>query len=398
MFNRYFYFLFFLLGTNAAITNGLYLYDVFIIIILFYSSRKLIFYNAEFLTTIIVLLIIPAFISLLYQVIIYNHIEVYSIYLVYNLCLFCLYVIFLNNFYKDINVNYNYIVLLISMPLIMGFLMLAAPELNTLISDIYNVDLTYFNRFGSIWGRDVNQLGYYSTIVMFTTLILLKINKVKLSLGLIILILSIVSIALSGMRTGIIVLVGSTMFSFLFFKKSLLSVKYYIYLFFISLIAIFLFYQDLEKYFILLADRIDIELFIDHLSGETDGHVGGMYQKMYGIFINETDILKILFSFYPEWKFPDSLVIFYFSNGGLLGLFGVIIFIFLSIYNIIKIKEGSLRQYLFIVLLFCLVISFKGSFIFNNISMFLFILLYFELLKYEKQRKAERNRFDTDNR
>lgn len=388
MSNNYFYFLFFLLGTNAAITNGLYIYDVLIIMILFFSSRKVIIYNVGFLTIVILFLIIPALISLLYQIIFYSHIELYSVYIVYNLLLFCLYFIFLNNFYKDIYLNYNYILLFISIPLFLGLFMIVSPHFNQLISSIYHVDLTYIDRFGSIWGRDVNQFGYYSTIIMFISLILLKINKVKLSVGLFILVISIMSIALSGMRTGIVVLLISTMFSFFFFKNSLLSVKYYIYLLLFSLVVIFLFYQDVEKYFILFIDRFNIVLFIDQLTGASGDHVGGMYQKWYGIFANEADLFKILFSFYPEWKFPDSLVIFYFANGGLLGLLGVILFIILSIYHIMKIKENLVRQYLLIILLFCIVISFKGNFIFNNISMFLFILLYFELLKYTKHREG----------
>ncbi|MEF1340505.1 hypothetical protein REH81_27705, partial [Vibrio rotiferianus] len=73
------------------------------------------------------------------------------------------------------------------------------------------------------------------------------------------------------------------------------------------------------------------------------------------------------------WKFPDSLIIYYFANAGLIGFFLLIIFVIIQIRAIFRIKA----PFLLFLLVFLVVISFKGNFPMNNLSMFVFTLVGF---------------------
>lgn len=382
MYNRYLYLLFFLLGINASIASGLYLYDILIFAFLIFYWDRLEIHSLELIKVVSFLLLFPAIISLYYQVVVLGVFEFYSIYIVYNLALFCAYFLFLSNVYKDIHLNLNYLVIFLTIPLVLSFLMLVSQVFGSAIGQLYSVEKVHPERFGGIWGNDVNQLGYYSTVVMFVVLTTLKIKKLNLLLGLIVLTLALACIALSGMRTGLIVLFGTTAFSVLFFKNSLLSLRYYSYLILIFSFFVPIYFDDIYGYYSLAVDRFNPTLILEQLSGKSEGHLGTMYAKWFNIFVAEGNLSRILFSFYPEWKFPDSLVIFYFANGGLVGVAGCILFMMYSLFKMMRIREKIIKQYLLITILFAVIISFKGSFIFNNISMFIFTFLYFELVKY----------------
>ena len=100
-----------------------------------------------------------------------------------------------------------------------------------------------------------------------------------------------------------------------------------------------------------------------------------MYFKWYDIFTLDANLTDTLFSMYPKWKFPDSLVIFYFANHGFFGVMFLILFITYLVFFLYKLRFPYLPV---LISLFLFIVSFKGNFIFNNMGMFLLIfIIYF---------------------
>jgi len=277
-------------------------------------------------------------------------------------------------------------------PLFIALGMLFSPHINQAAVSIYSIEKVYLGRFGGIWGADVNQLGYYATVVMVWSVFLLsndKINKVFYGF---IQFVCIFTILISGMRTGIVVYSFSLILISFVSKKirAVLMLNIFIIIIFAFLLMLILPFIVEQFDLASIVDRFSLDLFLGQLTGESgDGHLGNMYKKWYEIFSSNPALGALLFSMGGYWKFPDSLVIFYFANAGLIGVGLLFMFLFFSLYKLLKLK---LYIGLFLFLFMC-AFSFKGNFPLNNFSMFLFILVIYmndySLIETDKHKKKE---------
>ena len=127
-----------------------------------------------------------------------------------------------------------------------------------------------------------------------------------------------------------------------------------------------------KNFYLFLSERLSLNLFFSQLSGDSsDGHVGNMYKKWLTKFLDNQNILDILFSFDPTWKFPDSLVLFFVANNGVIGIILSILLISI-LFSLMRKSQNYLALF---ALIFSIIVSFKGFYPFNNIGMFIFLIL-----------------------
>jgi len=359
------------------IVRGLYLYDALILGVVLIGimrrdrvSKRFI----NYISIVFVLIIFPALLGLVYQALSGYEFTLDSVYLLYNALLSVLYLYYIKGLKGEwVQKNISVITIFLMTPIFISLFMYFPSDLANYLHQFYGVDKLAGSRFGGMWGKNINQLGYIASTMLIWISFLYGRELVGRAFSLFIFIACMVAIFLSGMRTGFVVFFVTILISALFFRESR-KVLFDIAVLFIAALIISSLVAGFDFLDASIFKRFSIELFISQLTGESgDGHVGNMYQKWFAIFLNETDLFKILFSFYPEWKYPDSLVIYYFANVGLIGFFSILAFAFYALYSSIKLHSFSL----FILFLFSLGMSFKGNFLFNNMSMFLFTLMFF---------------------
>ncbi len=274
--------------------------------------------------------------------------------------------------------------LFFTLPLVFAELMYFSEYFSELFKSLYSITKQHPFRAAGIWGNDANQLGYYATLTIIFTVFLLHYRKINLVLSIIILILGLTATIQSGMRTGLVVIIPLFMIMALIYKKPILRLRQIVIFITILSLSLYLFLSNYlgEEIIQNISARFDLLQLVDDISGDADnGQVGNMYAKWYYKFSTESSLSDALFSFDYKWKFPDSLVIYYFANNGLIGVFFLIVFIGITIYLIVVNKYNYMAVFIFI---FSLVISIKGSFILNNIGMFIFVLLYSLDQKWKK--------------
>ena len=181
---------------------------------------------------------------------------------------------------------------------------------------------------------------------------------------------------ISGMRTGLFAVILTVILLFLFGKVNFFKLKnLLVSALFLSLFIALSFYilsLNNDDFYIFITDRFAPQLFLEQLSGESDdGHVGNMYAKWLTAFSQNNSILDILFSFDPSWKYPDSFLIFFLANNGLIGLLMLVLFLSIA-YILIKETQNYIIYFVF---LFSLIVGLKGFYPFNNIGMFLFLII-----------------------
>jgi hypothetical protein len=379
----YFYLTWLLLGAGLAITTGLYLFNIFIILFLLYRlvSDRLVLgkNNRSFILSFVGLIAIPQLLSLLYQVLQYSFFTSYSVYIVINLTILTSYIFFFNNIRLDLNkINHYFILFIFSAPIIISVIMYFIPSIGVFF------DMSQHpGRFGGVWGKDVNQLGYYATLVIIFSCFLLYYKKIKLFFAVSFILLSLFAILISGMRTGLFLLVLLLPVMTVVYKDPLINLnqlfKFCLILVGVGLIVYFLDYS----LFSIVIERFDVYRLISDISGASNnGQIGNMYSKWLTSFAANSNLLDILFSFNYEWKFPDSLIIFYLANGGLLGAFFLLIFIKIVF---LLIKNNNFNYILVFIALFSILVSIKGNFIFNNIGMFIFAYMIHSYDKFNNE-------------
>lgn len=392
--NIIYYVIFFFVGINKSITTGLYYYDIVIIIslIFMFLKNKVKISNAEriFFRLIVLFLFLPSIVSISYQVFFYDMNNKYLIYIPYNLILLMVYILFVSNTIKKININYNILILFLFIPVLLAIAMAVSPQINSLIMNLYHIERQHYFRMGGIWGIDVNQLGFYSTIVILFSFFLKKYDKVKNYIFYTVIVLSFVSLILSGMRTGLIMLILVLPVLAIFFKKtswvSIWNILKYLLIGGVLLGLLFFIFPSFFDLFMGVFERFNIQDLENDIegSGHTgQGHMGTMYKKWLSTFFNNDNPLDVIFSFYPEWKYPDALVLFFLANNGLFGMF----FLFGFIASIIKKMLQTKRYDFFLFFFFSMIISIKGNFILNNFYMFMSVIIIYLGSKFGSERR-----------
>ncbi len=369
-----YYIIFAFMGIFLRIHLGLYVYDLIVIAVIFIVLLKKPAIDqkvGEYLFVIWTILLFPAVISIAYQIFIDMQLTAMTFYIVHNLFILSCYITFVSLTIKYVNLNYNIIVLLIAIPIFSSIAMYFSPPICRLLDSIYAVD-HYPGRFGGIFGRDVNQLGYHSTLLI----IFASYLKVKKRINLVfypVVLLSLFTIGISGMRTGILLIVFFFPLLSIFSNFKIIKFRDIILFTLITASMSFFFNETILEQFQFFKERFSLHLIYNQITNTHQQHIGGMYEKVFTQMYHNDEPLSVLLSFKPEWKFPDSFIIFVFANGGLLGFFSFITF---ALFNAALITGSRLndKAFLFFILLFNILICIKGNFMFNNVGMFIFVL------------------------
>ncbi|MCF6267477.1 MAG: hypothetical protein L3J57_13155 [Desulfuromusa sp.] len=399
----YFYLTVFCFGLFAQIFLGFYLSDV---LVLLYIGKCLLTGRLRhtkrflsFVTMAAVLLFFPAIFSLMVQILFLDApISNYSFYIPYNFLLGSLYIVFMFQIVEKINIYPSMLLAIFAIPVVWSFAAYLYPPLQVPLEHLYHIDYMYRQtdpftvRFGGIFGFDVNQLGYYSTLVIILALFFNFRYRISKIIFYSVLLMSLYCSLISGMRLGLYLLVPLIFVLFFVGKVKVLSNFDILFLFFSGLIPILL--MDTSDVLISIINRFGVEMFLnDLLSG--DAHVSGMYVKWFKIMIvQNNDILSLLFACYPEWKHPDSFIIFLLGNGGIIGLFCLFIFYFLLGFKILfQNCPKKYKWFLFAILVFNFGTGLKGNYPLNNGGMFIFSFIVTALLLKKEGLRQLRDKF-----
>lgn len=368
-------------STCFPITLGFYYYDLIALLAVFfvflYSEIKLNKEISQYLLALSLLVIVPNLFFLIYQLFTGAEFSIQSFYIIYNLILSVLYICFVKEFLVHfVKSRVEIVTFILVTPLIVSLVMFFSPAFNDLIKGLYQITKQYEFRFGGIWGKDVNQLGYYSSIILIWALFSFAYKKLNFIYYLFVNVLCFILILLSGMRTGIIVYFCSFVIVAIISKIYRRALFYnFVVLAIISIIIVTSLpiisnYVDISFIF----DRFSFDLFIAQLTGESgDGQLGNMYTKWIGAWSENNSFGDILFSFDASWKYPDSFVLYYLANAGLVGF--VLLFIFIT--YCISFSFLTKKYTAFMIAIMLTVVAFKGNFPMNNMSMFICTLIIF---------------------
>jgi hypothetical protein len=241
----------------------------------------------------------------------------------------------------------------------------------------YNVErFPSFGRYGGVFGRDVNALGIYSSLMILVIIIFKKYKKISNLLALLAVLLSLYIILLSGMRTGLIVLFGSLIF--FNYKLKLLNYKYIsIMIFLLVLFVMFIYsYNDNIKSLVdFMLSRFSVSHLIQDFTSEDGGNLNTAIEYFYRTLGNrEINTLTLIFGIDSSLGFVDSFYVFSFVKHGLIFILALTLAV--TILFIKTIKEKEVFDTFTIVV--TLVIAIKGIFIMNNFYMIILLfLIYF---------------------
>ena len=375
-----YYFIFLLMGLFLQIRLGLYAYDlvIFVFIVCYLLIHRGIDRGiAQYLGVLWLLILVPALSSFIYQLCAGEEVSGLSFYLIYNVIILTCYIVFIGSTFRYVKVNYNIVILLISIPTFLSLCMYFAPSAFHFVESLYSVAYRA-DRFGGIFGKDVNQLGYYSTLLIILSCFL----KIRHRIGpifYVVVLSSLVAIIISGMRSGLLLVVVLGVPLALTTKKKMIVMKELAGLGVIIALCLVLFANSFQGEIEYFKKRFSLELLYNQTSGRSGNHIGAMYKKWFSIMLQNESVFSSVFSLIPSWKFPDSFVIFLLANGGLLGFLGFILFGMFNWLAILRTKVDN-KPILLFVLLFNLLIGIKGNFMFNNVGMFLFVFIVMMIL------------------
>ena len=373
---NFIYLIFIFIGLNLKITSGLYIYNIliFLFIAFNYKTMKLQKDVIVIVSSFMVLNLIVVLIQMLFYSV---EVSSNSVYLVYNLILFVSFLIFIK-FIKFDSLNINFLLFTLSFPLILSILMFHFNSLESFILNLYHLEkYPAFGRYGGVFGRDVNALGIYGSLVLIATIVLRSLKLISTSSSIIYFIISLYAIVLSGMRTGILVFVG---LAFIYqYRLKVLNYKYIISIFLLLFVSIFIIYntnetaKDLIDFFLI---RFSPSYLIQSAGIGNPDHSN--LQTAINYFIRtlgtkEVNFYNILTGIDYNLVFVDNFYIFVFLKFGLL----IISFIVLTGIYLLK-KTFDKRDYIvtyFILASF--IIALKGIFIINNIYMFIVLFIIF---------------------
>ncbi|ELM6622413.1 hypothetical protein Q2Y23_003387 [Vibrio fluvialis] len=273
--------------------------------------------------------------------------------------------------------------LFVSIPVFLSVFMYFIPSFDSQLTSFYGIErFPLLNRFGGVFGIDVNALGMYATLTLILSLLLMGNNMFVT--GLFIFSFSLFCIMLSGMRTGLLVTVA-TSFIFIFNKRTrLVSVKNIL----ISLIVVaFLFTLFIrfssDGFLEIITNRFSLSRLGQDVNGSDDGNLGqaiNYFKNTLGD-VNITGY-NILSGVESRLIYVDNFYIYLFLKYGVYPL--IVIFI-ASLKALLKIKNVMIRY----LIIFSLIVSCKGIFVIGNYYVILTLLIICVYNVYDR-RKVDR--------
>lgn len=377
-------------ATGLSVLPGLNYYDTLlllsvIIIIIWQNFNIAVGY---FFIHLFILVFLPFLVSGTYQIFAAYEASTYTFYIPYNIVILFIYLTYFKYIPPSILPSPKFLLIIMLIPIILSLVTFVNSSALSIMSRFYDIQIDYFGRYGGIWGRDAVQLGYYASVVMLVSSYLVLFKNLPFSIFFIAFSTCLVTVFISGTRVGLIAYIVSFFMTFLLIGYHYVNVQKVFLLF----VALSVFTVSVVNYFDFditsVTDRFDLFLLFDQLTGKSGGHLGEMYPKWLNQWGQESNPFKLLFSFDPEWKYPDSFILFLIANGGLLCVVTFILFCSVQIYRIYFISNSPSKMFLIHIFIFLCAVSVKGNFVVNNFSMFLFVLVYYLLEKDDKRNKS----------
>lgn len=282
--------------------------------------------------------------------------------------------------------SFNILLIIVCMPLAVNILMYLSPQINAFLTGLYGVTpFPNSSRFGGIYGKDVNNLGLYATLVMITGYMFRKEHASNFFLFAASELLGLANIILCGMRAGLIALVICICIQSVFtlnderrFVIYAKQIRIYFRYLLVGIIAFFIF---LKFGGILFSDslmesvlsRFSVEgLFIDFFGAkEGKGNlyiIGHYFMSQMAKCRNDS----ILFGYDTSVGCVDILFGEVFLRYGMTGIMLLGIF---CIQAFVYAMEKKKRNMYIFWILFSVIISLKGIFILD--SRYIFLTAYF---------------------
>lgn len=380
---------FFLFGFKIPVFYGIYIHDVFMLLtlLMFYSLNvsKPLEVNVK-LVAISFLVFLPLVAISFFDTISGYEIEGERFYFIFKglwLAIFILFVNTLPKFSVFSEFQLRIMSLFVSIPVFLSVFMYFIPSFDSQLTSFYGIErFPLLNRFGGVFGIDVNALGMYATLTLILSLLLMGNNMFVT--GLFIFSFSLFCIMLSGMRTGLLVTVA-TSFIFIFNKRTrLISVKNIL----ISLIVVaFLFTLFIrfssDGFLEIITNRFSLSRLGQDVNGSDDGNLGqaiNYFKNTLGD-VNITGY-NILSGVESRLIYVDNFYIYLFLKYGVYPL--IVIFI-ASLKALLKIKNVMIRY----LIIFSLIVSCKGIFVIGNYYVILTLLIICVYNVYDR-RKVDR--------
>ncbi|MCG3733172.1 hypothetical protein [Vibrio cincinnatiensis] len=321
-----------------------------------------------------VLFLIPFFFSACYSSIFNSELELTSFFFTFK-------VVWLVIVFSSIKLTFNvsffsskmfyFILFSISLPLVVSLVMYLLPEIEILLLSFYGEE-KYPNalRYGGVFGRDVNTLGMYASLMLLVSMIL-TVNR-YFFLGVFVFVISILSIALSGMRAGVLVIIFLLVASVFFSSIRVFSrARVALLLFFLTCFVLVAFSQLDHNLQVIILERFSLaKLFSDLTYGESGNltHAAGYLDSV--LVGHEEAWWTPITGYGTEIMFVDNLYIFLYLKYGVLS---VLLFIFGMVFSFLIYKNSLIR---FLILL-SLLISLKGVFVLGNYYIYLCFFMVF---------------------
>lgn len=278
--------------------------------------------------------------------------------------------------------NYNLIMIFFQMPLLMNIAMYLVPSINTKLVQLYGVTpFPNMTRFGGIYGADVNNMGFYATLVIIVAYFFYKYNVTKTFLIVTSMILAIINIILSGMRAGVIAIMASVAIMTLiqFFSKkrkcqlNKKRLKILIVISMVIAVAIILFQSFFPNYLITYVnERFSLKYLLKDFTGFSTGQ-GNLYM-MFWFYEKCVSLCRnhsIVFGYDTIVDFVDNFYIYMYIKYGLIGLSSIAMFIVIAF---MEIRKNLVANKLLFWLLFGIIIAMKGIFVLD--SRYIFIVTF----------------------
>jgi hypothetical protein len=251
-------------------------------------------------------------------------------------------------------------------------------QIESILLSFYHIDkYPAFGRYGGVFGRDVNALGMYASLILLFSLILRKFQKINLIFTTIIIFISLIAIILSGMRTGLLVFFG--LLIIMNFKLRIINYRYLFILSVLLFVVLTLIYNSYENSKVLIdyfMNRFSIEHLINGFNSSEDGgnlrHAISYFYNVIGT--REINWYNLILGMDASLGYVDNFYIFAFLKHGIL-LISVLLLVSVYLFKLMCISKNYIGIYFLIA---SIIISIKGIFIMNNFYIFIvFFIIYF---------------------
>ncbi|NAZ91639.1 hypothetical protein [Vibrio toranzoniae] len=382
--NSIFLVIIFLIALQVKVLSGLYLSTIVVFVVfMFFSINNNIKFSSNEFIILFSFLTVVTFCTLIQNLNLDGEIlidiTVSDFILIYKVVVCWMLWKVINLVYTS-NESYLLILFLLSIPLFFSFLLYLFPSLNSVFYIFYKQEIFPVpGRFGGIFGRDVNTLGMYASLFFLYSAFLMLNQKVSAVKIIPFLVLSLICVFISGMRSGLLVSIPIVL-SYLFLSGNWFNIAK---LCFLCVVLLCISYFSVDFFDSNTIDTISERFSLNHLliglgltgdgsSGNLSHALNWLDQLLDG---RTFSLYTFLFGYDLAINFVDNLYIYIYVKHG----FITCVFIFTILLGCLFFERYKYNFTSILMLVFTLVISIKGIFLLNEYFV-LFILLILKAL------------------